>query len=92
MSTPDKNGVGGVIASQCCDSSVDHASDPTGHCKRFVGTDSDADCISGSPPNPYTYAQAAELCGAQGLVLCAVNCDGTGCGYNWHSVWTSISC
>lgn len=39
-----------------------------------------------------SYADAVSHCAAYGLVLCKSSCDGTGCGYGKHPVFTSRPC
>ena len=73
-----------TIAAQCCnpsDTSVDDG------CRRRInGADTDAGCVGGIPPRPYTFAQAEALCTELGLSMCDRNCEGTGCQYNQNTV------
>jgi len=80
------------IATQCCTRS--------GDCRRYIGDNDDDGCVSGrsfgSKGTPYveqlTYGEALERCRALDLVLCAQSCEGMGCGYNAHPVFTSLPC
>ena len=78
------------IAGQCCEAD--------GTCRRFVGTNNEAGCISGRWSDgagitlTHTYAQLEERCENLGLQLCSSSCAGTGCFYNLAPVWTSNSC
>ena len=76
-----------AIVAQCCDEPQ-----PTGACRRFVGSDDDAGCVAGKPPRSFTYADAEAVCTDLGLAMCQRSCKGEGCGYNEHPAWTDMPC
>ena len=83
ITDPDTTLVDDVpIAAQCCDPSI---SGDAG-CRRKTDTNNDEGCIGGKPPREYTFAQAAQLCDAAGLIMCDRSCEDEGCNYNGEPV------
>ena len=75
---------GSPIVAQCCDGST---------CRRYIGSNSAAGCISGmSNIVVSTFSEAERRCADRGLTLCNVNCRAQGCNYDVEWVWTSLAC
>lgn len=73
------------IAAQCCEADT---------CRRYVGANDADGCTVGMTPNieGTTYEEAATICAKKGMSVCDNNCAHTGCGYDFHPVWTSTPC
>ena len=84
------DGIGIIIAAQCCDS----LNTGDSGCRRKLSgsSDTDSNCVGGKPARRYNYDQAKQLCAEMDLVMCNRKCSQQGCGYDLQYVWTDLAC
>ena len=89
LTSPGRNVPTSIVA-QCCEDD--------GTCRRFVGSNSQSDCISGhgmvsgGGVRAFSYTEAWWACESRGLRLCDGPCSGTGCYYDGLPIWSRREC